>query len=126
MTKRVVKILAFGLLLICCSALRSVAGNMSSAAEQRQSRCVLTDDRQGHEALITDSSQLLRICSSRPQRLTSGEAKVKRTVQRLSALYFQHPKILAHYGWRNSCYTKAIMSMPQCDYYVLALRRLLC
>ena len=86
----------------------------------------LRDDGYHSEAVLTDSSLLLRICGSRPGRMIPAAIKVKRAAQRISQLFNHHSFPFRHYGNRYFSIADAIIPMPQCDYYVFALRRLLC
>ena len=98
----------------------------ASSQERGRSRCLLCDDHHGGEALITDSSQLLRICGERSSRLVNGGGNVKRSMQRHCVSVKNIILITGHHRSGHSRPTRAIMPMPQSDYYVFVLRRLLC
>ena len=78
-------------------------------------------------AVLTDAQNIYRICSSRPQRLLpSNGFKQERTSCKQSSS-FSHKSIKN----RLSCkwvirITLPIRTVVSCDYYVFALRRLLC
>lgn len=83
--------------------------------------------REKATAVLTDAQDAYRICSSRPQRLLPANGfKLERTSGKQSfSLYFKPPKRRFSCRWaiRN---TSPIRTVVSCDYYVFALRRLLC
>lgn len=80
-----------------------------------------------HQATFTDSSQLLRICNSRPERIVSIHplASGEQTSRHFQSFTFKNA-FHNHYPGLQSTPTSAIMSMPSAEYFVFCLRRLLC
>lgn len=121
------KIFTLGLCLISFTLMRAAVNTHSHTAEGlHHNHCVLTDEHSGGEALFTDSSELFRVCGQRSNRLANAGSTAKRTAQRLAITYNNLSKFVGHYGRFFSRLTSAMMPMPQSDYYVFALRRLLC
>ena len=97
--------------------------------QHRESSVVTLQHQQPHEAMLTDASQLYRICSSRPQRiLLSQGSKTERTITPFGNFALrQH--IVKHF---NSLYdsrcrkeTAPFCMSASCDYYVIALRHII-
>lgn len=84
--------------------------------------------QQRHEAVLTDATQLYRICSSRPQRLAPTQgSKTERTLNPCTSWarrFIVKPLQFLHDGRRR------LESAPFCraasrDYYVIALRHII-
>lgn len=90
-------------------------------AEQWLSFC---QSKHKHQAVLTDSSQLLRICSSRPERVVPVQtAEFKdNSVRRLS--YTFKNVFYRHYPGVQTNATSRIMLVPSPDYYVYRLRHI--
>lgn len=78
-------------------------------------------------AVIANAQDLVRICSSRPQRiLPSYFGKPERNFSRL--LLIRHVKPLKNplAEWTHKADSAPFLPAVSCDYFVYALRRLLC
>ena len=97
---------------------------------ERAESSVLTLQRpHPHEATLTDASQLYRICSSRPQRILSSQgSKTERTITPFGSFAQRH-RIVKHlyYHYQSRCpnETAPFCMSASCDYYVIALRRII-
>ena len=79
------------------------------------------------EAIITDSHSIYRICNSRPQRLLSHHAQRNYRMQaKLQPLTFLSPYKSVKTGTHYWKITLPLLSVASCDYYVFALRHILC
>lgn len=82
-----------------------------------------------YEAILTDATQLYRICSSRPQRLipTHG-SKTERTLSSYAAIVRRHIVKPFHllYDGRRRLETAPFRALASRYYYVIALRHILC
>ena len=89
---------------------------------------VVSDSNQKEQAVIHDSSQNYRVCSSRPSRTIPVNYFAKqdnRNVHKFLLFNFKDP-IQSHHRQRNQIRVSRMMPEPSCEYYVFALRRLLC
>ncbi len=120
------------LIAVCLTVWASWQGQddvLEQACQQPTESTVTTPHRQQpHEAVLTDATQLYRICSSRPQRLipTQG-SRSERTVAPLSGMARQHIVKPLHSYYDSRCRSE---SAPFClsasrDYYVIALRHII-
>lgn len=102
-------------------------GHSPVAADNTHSASsTLRDESHHSDAVLTDTTQLLRVCGQRSSRLLPTAIKIKRPAQRQNILFNHHYLPFRHYGNRLFGETGAIKPMPQCDYFVFALRHLLC
>ena len=118
-------LLIVGLTFVCAG--QANADGLSSDEESRSAAAYFATENSKSLALLTDSSHLLRICSSRPERVNaSKEPDVWPVGSRLSPLFFTSKIPTKHYGGRHRNLSCRLLSMPPCDYYVYMLRQLLC
>ena len=99
-----------------------------SELPQKAVAAVMTpQDTRHHEATLTDASNLLRICSSRPQRvLPSQGSKTERTIHTGGAARRNIVKPLHNlHDSRRRLETAPFCMSASCDYYVIALRRII-
>ena len=96
---------------------------------QRSESSVMTPLRQqSHEAILTDATQLYRICSSRPQRiLPSQGSRSERTVTPAFNFVRQHIVKPLHSFFDSRCRLESapFCLLASCDYYVIALRHII-
>ena len=97
---------------------------------ERTESSVVTPQRQQHrEATLTDATQLYRICSSRPQRIlpTQGSRSI-RTLTPTFNLVRQHivKPLHSYYDSRCRLESAPFCLSASCDYYVIALRHIIC
>ena len=89
---------------------------------------VVSCPNQKEQAVIHDSSQNYRVCSSRPSRTIPVNYFAKqdsRHVHKFLLFNFKDP-IQSHHRQRNQISVSRMLPEPSCEYYVFALRRLLC
>jgi hypothetical protein len=88
-----------------------------------------TDDRQQQAAVLSDTRDIYRVCTTRPQRvLPSQGSNTQRTPGKLPvALRHLHGLTPKHaYGRRARTETAPFCFVASRDYYVIALRHILC
>ena len=116
-------------LLTGCQQGTEVAAVIKEATKAETSSCVQpSNESQRQAALITDASDVYRVCSSRPQwLLPSQSAKQERGTGKTSGCqpFHSHRSHQKHF-----CRTGRTESAPFCfvasrDYYIIALRRIL-
>ncbi len=118
-------LLIVGLTFVCAG--QANADGLSSDEESCSAAAYFATENSKSLALLTDSSHLLRICSSRPERVNaSKEPDVWPVGSRLSPLFSTSKIPTKHYGGRHRNLSCRLLSMPPCDYYVYMLRQLLC
>lgn len=118
-------LLTFCLAFVCAGP--ATAGVHSSDEEERSAAAFFATENSKSLAMLTDTSHLLRICSSRPERVnTSKEPDVWHMGGRFPHLYVSVKIPSKHYGHRHRNLSCRLLSMPPCDYYVFMLRQLLC
>ena len=88
----------------------------------------VAENNQKQQASISDSSHIYRICSSRPERVVPTNYFVKQgTKQGRKLLMANHNNyISAHQRGRNHFWVSRLMLELPCEYYVFALKRLIC
>ena len=93
-----------------------------------QSVVKTAQERQHHEATLTDATQFYRICSSRPQRVTPTQgSKTERTTNPCGGLarrYIVKP-LNTLYDSRRRLETAPFCLSASRDYYVIALRHII-
>ncbi len=108
---------------------RPDAVSVQSTTPQSSEASVMTPLRQQpHEAMLTDASQLYRICSSRPQRILSTQgSRGERTLTSLSNLirYYIVKPLHSYFDSRCRLESAPYSSSASCDYYVIALRHII-
>ena len=123
-------------LTILCAVCLTVVSNWQEqdvapveTIHQSTELAVMTPQRhQPHDAMLSDASQLYRICSSRPQRILSTQgSRGERTITPHSNLVRQYLVKPLHSYFDSRC---RLESAPyslsaSCDYYVIALRHIL-
>ena len=99
-------------------------------ALQRGKLASITDTQHGrrNEATLNDARSIYRLCNTRPQRLlpTHGSTSGKSTGRLLAARRLNVKPLSSLYDGRRRLETSPFYSSASCDYYVFALRRLLC
>lgn len=81
-----------------------------------------------HDAVITDATQLYRICTSRPQRIVSTQSsQPERLFNSLCAFSLQHSvkPFKSIYDSRTRLETSPFCVSVSRDYYVIALRHII-
>ena len=80
------------------------------------------------QALLSNASELVRLCSQRPERLLSSPSHVPvyHGVSRLHHLFIHQKTRFCFYRGCAHRLSRPLVDMPQCDYYVYRLRHLLC
>ena len=96
--------------------------------ERTESSVVTQQHNQPHEAILTDATQLYRICSSRPQRILPLQGS--RSVRTLQSAFYvgrQHFINLLHSYFDSRCRMESapFCLSSSCDYYVIALRHII-
>lgn len=118
-------LLAFCLSFVCAG--HATADVHFSDEEGRSAATFFAAESNKSLALLTDTSHLLRICSSRPERVnTSKEPDGWPVGSRLSHSYASLIIPNKQYGHRCRNLSSRLLSMPPCDYYVYMLRQLNC
>lgn len=78
-------------------------------------------------AVIANAQDLVRICNSRPQRiLPSYLGKTERNFSRLLLIRHVKPLKSPLTEWTQKADSAPFLPAVSCDYFVFALRRLLC
>ena len=120
---------------VCLMALLSwqshgEAANCKASTRLAPSSVLSPQQQKKQEATLTDASQNFRICNSRSQRFqpTNGE-KPEREPAPFSRYAIQQHRVRILYSYHDSrCRqeTAPFCMSASCDYYVIALRHLLC
>jgi len=119
---------------VCLTVLLNWQGKDDAVAEicrqQTEPSVMVPLHQHHHDATLTDASQLYRICSSRPQRiLPSQGSKTERTVTPFGNFAIRQHIVKHLYSYYDSrCRLEAApfcMSVSS-DYYVIALRHIIC
>ncbi len=96
--------------------------------EQTVSSIVTQQHNQRHEATITDSTLLYRICSSRPQRTlhTQGSRSERLLTPVFNSVWRYIVKPLhSYFDSRCRMESAPFCLSSSCDYYVIALRHII-
>lgn len=96
--------------------------------EQTVSSIVTQQQNQHHEATITDSTLLYRICSSRPQRIlhTQGSRSERLLTPVFNSVWRYIVKPLhSYFDSRCRMESAPFCLSSSCDYYVIALRHII-
>lgn len=103
--------------------------SVCQSTEQSQASVAILQTEHHEEATLTDSTQLYRICSSRPQRVVpSNGHKSERTYEPCNVLARRKivaPLNILYDSRRRQETTPFCMSVSR-KYYVIALRHLIC
>lgn len=118
---------------VCLAVVLNWQGRDDAAAPGHplhQASTVATTQHHHHqEATLTDASQLYRICSSRPQRILSSQgSKTERILSSHGPVALrQHivKPLRSFYDSRCRLESAPFCLSASCDYYVIALRRIL-
>ncbi|MCR5077870.1 MAG: hypothetical protein K6A82_07535 [Prevotella sp.] len=102
------------------------ASPASNGQESPRQQIAVSESHQEQHAVPTDSSQLARLCSSRPERVISVRMGNFKTPGSRQHLFSHNTLTIPHYPDRQLLLTRPIMMMPQSHYYVYRLRHLLC
>ena len=117
---------------ICLALLLNVHSGETAPAEESPGRWEAALTAQKHhvpEATLTDAAQLSRVCSSRPQRIVSSRgAGSQRTSGSASAAARRHnvSPLKPHCDRRCRLETAPFCTSASRQYYVIALRHILC
>ena len=94
-----------------------------------ESTVMIPQQQHHHEAMLTDASQIYRVCSSRPQRiLPSQGSKTERAITPFGNFaLWQHivKHFKSYYDSRCRQETAPFCMSASCDYYVIALRHII-
>lgn len=127
MMNRWVKLILLTLVMVLKGTVTMNAANID--VDSNGSVCaVVSCPNQKEQAVIHDSSQNYRVCSSRPSRTIPVNYFAKqdsRHVHKFLLFNFKDP-IQRHHRQRNQISVSRMLPEPSCEYYVFALRRLLC
>lgn len=96
--------------------------------ECAESSVVTSQRQQPQEAVLTDATQLYRICSSRPQRTLSTQgSRTERTLTHTFHFFRQHIVKPLHSYFDSRCRQESapFCLSSSCDYYVIALRHII-
>lgn len=87
-----------------------------------------TIDQPHEQALLSNANELVRLCSQRPERLISSPDYVPahHSVSRPQHLFTHQKTRFCHFRGVSTGLSRPLVDMPQSDYYVYRLRRLLC
>ena len=120
------------LFVVCLTVLTDWHGHAiapSQTLPEHTELSVMTSQRQQpHETTLTDSTQLYRICSSRPQRIlpTHGSRSERTQTPLLNAVKRHLVKSLhSHHDSRCRLESAPFCLSASCDYYVIALRHII-
>ena len=124
--RRYVKMLLLLLTILLGSPTDLSASNDKEKGKFIPVECI-TDNGKATGAVIANAQNLVRICNSRPQRiLPSGIGKPERTTSRM-AYSLQSNHLQSHLAeWTSKLGTSPFLPAVSSDYFVFALRRLLC
>lgn len=123
---RYVRTLLLLLTILLAGSTNLAASNNQLPVEDTSAKYVI-DNGKATCAVIANAQNLVRICSSRPQRvLPSYIGKPERTDSR-EPVSFHHQQFLNHLTeWEVKPITSPFPPVVSSDYFVYALRRLLC
>ena len=81
------------------------------------------------QAVLTDATQLARICAQRPQRLSPAPqygGSTVRTLPRIHHLFHLQRVSFSHYRGAGYALSAPVTALPACRYYVYMLGHMLC
>lgn len=121
------------LCVMCLAVLLNWPNNSAVSLEQpclhRESSVVVPQHRHHQEATLTDVSQIYRICTSRPQRILPARgSKTERTITPFGNFAIRQHNVKPLYSFFDSrcrMETAPFCLSASCDYYVIALRRII-
>ena len=124
---RWIKILVL-LLGIALHAPSCLAADTTSADGGHREKATLMAHREKTQAVLAGTDTLARICSARPERFSSpAEYQSQLRLQvRFLDLFHHQKSCFCHYRGVGTPLSSRIMAVPPSDYYVVALRHLLC
>ena len=126
--KRYVLLLLFLLsLLTGCQQEREVLAEVQMESAGSGSSVQSAGDRQKHMAMLTDTRDLYRICTTRPQRVLPSQGAQQRTNGKsafaVRPVYV--PPSNTYYDSRCRMESAPFCFVASRDYYIIALRRIL-
>ncbi len=102
---------------------------VAAPMQMPESEIIAPQHHHQQEAILTDASELYRICSSRPQRiLPSQSSKTERTITPLGGNARRQnivKPLFSHYDSRCRLEKAPFCVSASCDYYVIALRHII-
>ncbi len=119
-------LLLFALLL---SAPGTAQAETAHATDKRHAPdSVLVEHHERSQAVLDNTSELIRVCSTRPVRITpsSHYTPGQRIVVRQQQLFHTQKTSYLQYRGRCTLFSRPILTVPPCRRYVLALGHLLC
>ena len=114
-------------LLVVLKSTATISAATFAADDDHKIQEWVFEHQQRPQAIISDSSQTFRLCSSRPQRVIPAEyaKQVQRYSFRLQSSNLE--KTLSWYSYgRHHIKTSRLSLLFSCEYYVFALKHLLC
>ncbi len=98
------------------------------ADRQHMADSVLAEHHEKPQAVLDNASELIRVCSTRPVRVTpsSHYTPGQRIVVRQQQLFHTQKTSYLQYRGRCTLFSRPILTVPPCRHYVLALGQLLC
>ncbi len=116
------------LLLAVIANWQSSDGLQQHLTSKPESAVMATRQHTHHDAVITDATQLYRICTSRPQRIVPTQSsQPERLSSSLSACALRHSvkPFKSIYDSRTRLETSPFCVSASRDYYVIALRHII-
>lgn len=117
---------------VCLALLQNVRSDAAVPAEESLDRWEATLTAQKHhvpEATLTDAAQSSRICSSRPQRIVSPHSSGSERISNLSGNLARRHNVTplkSNYDCRCRLETAPFCTAASRQYYIIALRHILC
>ena len=124
------KTLLLVMLLALCNSVSAApyANKQHGTPAEKQRDCII-EHRDSQQAILSNTNELARICSSRPERIitsTSNFLHTMRTPAKPTHLFNLQKISFCHYRGTGKTESRPIMPAPSSAYYVLTLRHLLC
>lgn len=118
--------LLFLLMTMGCWQQKASATNVSDDQELVEHWLTFSKSQQKQQAMISDASQLIHLCSSRPERIVSTSyTSFSNNTTRTKPYFIFKDVFFRHYKDLQASPTSRIMLVPQSDYYVFRLRHLI-
>lgn len=99
-----------------------------TANSQKERHEEFVNSRDNTQAVLSNTQERIRLCCQRTQRLSPSSLNSFRHGSTTTHRFLFHYQKVAyrHYRCSSGIATRAIIDEPQCDYYILTLRHLIC
>ncbi len=130
--RQLLKIMLLTLGMMITAQAQAMAGSRTCSDSQDgrddRQQAEWTIGKERSQAVLSNTNELVRLCSQRPERLLSSPdyVPVHHSVSRPQQLFTHQKTQFCHYRGISNRLSRPLLDMPQSDYYVYRLRHLLC